>query len=73
MIESGVSKMAEITVFDLCSLYIEYDEEVVIWNIQKEKEVFRGTFSEAMYSIEFADYTEGSFGIENGIICINID
>ena len=41
--------MAEITVFDLCSLYIEHDEEVVIWNVQKEKEVFRGTFSEAMY------------------------
>lgn len=65
--------MAEITVFDLCSLYIEYDEEVVIWNIQKEKEVFRGTFSEAMYSSEFADYTVGSFVIENGIICVNID
>lgn len=65
--------MAEITVFDLCSLYIEYDEEVVIWNVQKEKEVFRGTFSEAMYSSEFADYTVSSFGIENGIICINID
>ena len=31
--------MAEITVFDLCSLYIEYDEEVVIWNVQKKKEV----------------------------------
>ena len=65
--------MAEITVFDLCSLYIEYDEEVVIWSIQEEKEVFRGTFSEAMYSSEFADHTVGSFGIENGIICINID
>lgn len=65
--------MAEITVFDLCSLYIEYDEEVVIWNVQKEKEVFRGTFSEAMYSSEFADYTVSSFGIENGIICVNID
>ena len=65
--------MAEITVFDLCSLYIEYDEEVVIWNIQKDKEVFRVTFSEAMYSSEFADYTVGSFGIENGIICVNID
>ena len=65
--------MAEITVFDLCSLYIEYDEEVVIWNVQKGKEVFRGTFSEAMYSSEFADYTVSSFGIENGIICINID
>ena len=65
--------MAEITVFDLCSLYIEYDEEVVIWNVQKKKEVFRGTFSEAMYSSEFADYTVSSFGIENGIICINID
>lgn len=65
--------MAEITVFDLCSLYIEYDEEVVIWNVQKKKEVFRGTFSEAMYSSEFADYTVGSFRIENGIICINID
>ena len=68
-----VREMVEITVFDLCSLYIEYDEEVVIWNIQEEKEVFRGTFSEAMYSSEFADYTVGSFGIENGIICINID
>ena len=65
--------MAEITVFDLCSLYIEYDEEVVIWSIQEKKEVFRGTFSEAMYSSEFADYTVGSFDIENGIICINID
>ena len=65
--------MNEITVFDLCSLYIEYDEEVVIWSVQEKKEVFRGTFSEAMYSSEFADYTVGSFGIENGIVCINID
>ena len=65
--------MNEITVFNLCSLYIEYDEEVVIWSVQEEKEVFRGTFSEAMYSSEFADYTVGSFGIENGIVCINID
>ena len=32
--------MAEITVFVLCSLYIEHDEEVVIWNVQEEKEVF---------------------------------
>jgi hypothetical protein len=68
-----VSEMAEITVFDLCSLYIEHDEEVVIWNVQEEKEAFRGTFAEAMYSSEFADYIVGSFGIENGIICINID
>ena len=41
MIKNEVSEMAEITVFDLCSLYIEHDEEVVIWNVQKEKEVFR--------------------------------
>ena len=32
-----VSEMAEITVFDLCSLYIEHDEEVIIWNVQGQK------------------------------------
>ena len=36
--------MAEITVFDLCSLYIECDEEVIIWNVQEKKKYLEEHF-----------------------------
>ena len=64
--------MGNIDVYDFCFLYIEDAEEVVIWSAEEEKNVFEGTFREAMNS-NFAYEEVQSFGIENGIICINIE
>ncbi|MDE5965853.1 MAG: hypothetical protein K2G89_03380 [Lachnospiraceae bacterium] len=60
------------TVYDLANLYIESGETMQIWNLDTESTVFEGTFDEAKYS-DYADCEVGSFGIENGIIVINID
>lgn len=59
------------TVYELCELYIESGDEMTIYSMEENENVFRGTFSEAMYS-EFSDEEIGSFGIEDGMICINI-
>lgn len=63
--------MREFTVYDLCWLYIESNEEMTIWNLEAEMEVFRGSFDEAMLS-DYSDVIVQSYGVENGIICINI-
>lgn len=60
------------TVYDLCSLYIEDTEEVKIYSISKEEYVFDGFFREATYC-DYSDDDVQSFGIEDGIICINIE
>ena len=64
--------MKNIDVYDFCFLYIEDGENVAIWSAEEEKNVFEGTFREAMDS-DYAYEEVNSFGIENGIICINID
>lgn len=63
--------MRDFTVYDLCWLYIEDSEEMTIWDLRTEAEVFRGPFDEAMLS-DYSDMIVKSYGIENGIICINI-
>jgi hypothetical protein len=59
------------TVYDLCNAYIDGSDEVEIWSIDKEETVFKGTHDEALYT-EYAGEEVGSYGIENGIIVINI-
>lgn len=59
------------TVEDLAELYIEGSEEVRIWDIEKEENVYTGTFNDVVYT-DFAEEEVASFGIENGIIVINI-
>lgn len=59
------------TVYELCELYIDEEEEVRIWSYKEESQVFIGTFCSALLS-EYADELVGSFGIEDGIIVINI-
>lgn len=59
-------------IYEFCFLAIEESEEVSIWSIKEEKEVFRGTYKEARNSIYDCE-TVQSYGIENGIICINIE
>lgn len=59
------------TVEDLAGLYIEGSEEVRIWDIEKEENVYTGTFNDVVYT-DFAEEEVASFGIENGIIVINI-
>ncbi len=63
--------MREFTVYDLCWLYIEDSEEMTIWDLATETEVFKGTYDEAMSS-DYSDYSVCSYGVENGIVCINI-
>lgn len=60
------------TVYDLADLYIESSENMQIWNLDTESTVFEGSFDEAKES-DYADCTVCTFGIENGIIVINID
>ena len=60
------------TVYELCSLYIESGEVMTIYSMEKNETVFRGTFAQAMFSEYYSDEEVGSFGIEDGIICINI-
>ena len=59
------------TVYEVCNMYVNPYEEMCIYNYDVEKNVFEGTFDEAMDS-EYADKTVFSFGIEDGKICINI-
>ena len=61
----------KVTVAQFCNLYIEGTEKVRIWNCDEQKTVFEGTYHEAMDSA-FEDYEVLSFGIEDGINCINI-
>lgn len=61
----------EMTVAQFCAFYIEETEQVCIWSAEEEKDVFMGTYREAQQS-QYADETVSSFGIEGGIICINI-
>lgn len=60
------------TVYDLADLYIGTCENMQVWNFETEKTVFEGTFDEVKVS-GYADSEVESFGIEDGIIVINID
>lgn len=61
----------EVTVGQLCNLYIEETEKVRIWSLDQEKVLFEGTYRDARDS-EYADEEVCSFGIEDGINCVNI-
>lgn len=61
-----------IDLYSLCELYIESQEEMQVWDNEQEKTVFSGTFHDAQFS-EFSDAEVGSFGIENGVIVVNIN
>ena len=61
----------EVTVGQFCSLYIEETEKVKIWSLEQEKVLYEGTYRDAMNS-EYADEVIESFGIEEGLNCINI-
>lgn len=60
------------TVYDLADLYVESSEEMQIRTVETEQIVFEGSFEEAKDS-EYADCEVSSFGIEDGILVINID
>lgn len=59
------------TVNEMCHLYIEGGEQMQIWSIDEEKTVFDGTFYDVMTS-DFSEEEVQSYGIENGIIVMNI-
>lgn len=61
----------EVTVAQFCNLYVDGTDTVRIWHCDEQATVFEGTFCEAMDS-EYADYEALGFGIEDGVICINI-
>ena len=64
--------MANITIDELCSLYLEDSEEMTIYDPTSGKTVFSGTFDEAMFT-KYGSKEVCSFGIEDGEICINIE
>ena len=59
------------TVYEMCNAYIEGGENMQIWSINKEETVFEGTFNDATYS-DYSEEEVQSYGIENGIIVLNI-
>lgn len=61
----------EVTVGQFCSLYIEETEKVRIWSLEKEEVLWEGTYRDTQSS-EYADEVICSFGIEDGLNCINI-
>lgn len=65
-----------IDVYDLCNLYIEGTEDMKIWCAFDAENggdgiVFDGTFDEARFS-DFARCEVESFGIEFGVLVVNI-
>lgn len=67
--------MQSISVRQFCSMAIEPTEAVIVWSSSNSNgQVYRGTFGEAQTSDEDWSSAEvQSFGVENGILCINID
>ena len=66
-----------IDVYDLCNLYVEGTEDMRIWCAFDAENggdgiVFEGAFDEALFS-EWKNCEVASFGIENGVLVINID
>lgn len=59
------------TVYELAELYLEKGEEMQIWDVDSEANVFQGSFDEVMGS-RYADTDVASFGIEDGMIVINV-
>lgn len=59
------------TVYEFCSYCISEYEDMTIYSVDDEMEVFSGTFDEAMYS-EFAEDEVQSFEVGNGGFIINI-
>lgn len=59
------------TVRELAELYIKSYENVEIWECASQETVYKGTFNEAEVC-EYSDNEVTSFGIEDGIIVINI-
>ena len=67
----------EITVYDLCNLYINDSENVRIWcaydaEMGGDGIVFEDTFNEVMFRSDWSDCVVESFGIENGVLVINV-
>lgn len=61
----------DVTVAQFCSLYIEDTDKVRIFNCESQETVFEGTYRDAQAS-RWAREVIMSFGIEDGINCINI-
>ena len=60
------------TVYDFCGMCVDGSMEVTIWDIDAEKEVFKGSADHAMYS-DFADREVESFDPPYDIgFCLNV-
>ena len=69
-------KPMELTVYDLCNLYVEGRDIMVIWcEYAAEHDgdgiVFEGTFNQAIRS-DWAECKVESFGIEEGTLVVNV-
>lgn len=61
----------DVTVGQFCSLYIDCTEKVRIWSVDQHKVLFEGTYRDAEIC-EYANEVISSFGIEDGMNCLNI-
>lgn len=64
--------MYDLDVYSLCGYALDEWESVKIYSIDRNEEVFEGTFEEARDS-EYADCEIMSFEVVDGIFSINIE
>lgn len=60
------------SVREMCQWAIEPTDDVKVWSCERGQTVYLGSYKDCATS-DFADCTVQSFGIEDGILCINID
>lgn len=56
---------------DLLNAYIEQSEDCELWDCELEETVYSGVIEDVYYT-KYANMKVGSFGIENGILVVNI-
>lgn len=64
--------MIKLTISQFCHLYAEPTDEVRVWDVENGEVLMQCSFHEAEYSA-FANLEVGSFNVEDGLICINVN
>lgn len=60
------------TVYDMCFLSLNDDDEMTIFDLETGKTVYIGSFADAKWS-NYAGFGVCSYDIYKGQMCINID
>lgn len=64
--------MIKLTISQFCHLCAEPTDEVRVWDVAQGEVLMQCSFHEAEYSA-FASLEVGSFNVEDGLICINVN